>query len=90
MSDTLRYLSIFLLIVASAFFSSTEIAYAAVNPARLKSKRQEKDTLALSLACRIVDNYDNILSTILVGNNLVNIHLHVFILLCNFCITECC
>ena len=67
-----RIIAIFLLIIASAFFSSTEIAYASVNTARLKSKRQEKDSLALSLAIRIADDYDNTLSAILVGNNLAN------------------
>jgi len=72
MGDSLRYLSIVLLVLASAFFSSTEIAYASANSARLKSRRQEKDSLALSLASLIVDDYDNTLSAILVGNNLAN------------------
>ena len=72
MNESFRLLAIFLLILASAFFSSTEIAYASVNTARLKSKRQEKDSLALSLAIRIADDYDNALSAILVGNNLAN------------------
>lgn len=72
MSNPMSYLSIVLLVIVSAFFSSTEIAYASVNSARLKSKRQEKDSLALSLAIHIVDNYDKTLSAILVGNNLAN------------------
>lgn len=72
MNETFRVIAIFLLILASAFFSGTEIAYASVNSARLKSKRQEKDSLALSLASKIVDDYDNTLSAILVGNNLAN------------------
>ena len=73
MNDTFRYLAIVFLIMGSAFFSSTEIAFASVNSARLKSKRQQKDNLALALAEKIVDNYENTLSAILVGNNLVNI-----------------
>jgi len=72
MSNTFSYLAIFLLILASAFFSSTEIAFASVNTARLKSKKQEKESLSLSLACKIADNYDSTLSAILVGNNLAN------------------
>ena len=72
MTNTFRIVAIFLLILASAFFSSTEIAYASVNSARLKSRRNGKDSLALSLASRIVDDYDNILSAILIGNNLAN------------------
>ncbi|MBR4123584.1 MAG: HlyC/CorC family transporter [Clostridia bacterium] len=73
MNDTFRYLAIVFLIMGSAFFSSTEIAFASVNSVRLKSKRQQKDSLALALAEKIVDNYENTLSAILVGNNLVNI-----------------
>lgn len=72
MSDTFRYIAIVLLVLASAFFSGTEIAYASVNSARLKAKRQQKESLALSVACRIVDNYDKTLSAILIGNNLAN------------------
>lgn len=72
MSDSFRYVAILLLVFVSAFFSATEIAYASVNSARLKSKRQQKDSLALSLAIKIVDDYENTLGAILVGNNLAN------------------
>ena len=73
MNDVLSYVFIVVLVMLSAFFSSTEIAFASVNSVRLKSKRDEKETLSLSLACRISDRYNQTLSTILVGNNLVNI-----------------
>ena len=56
MNESLRYLAIVLLILLSAFFSATEIAFASVNSARLKAMRQKKDTLALSLAAKIVDD----------------------------------
>ena len=72
MSNTFSYVAILLLVLISAFFSGTEIAYASVNPARLKSKRQEKDSLSLSIASKIVDNYNSTLSAILIGNNLAN------------------
>lgn len=72
MNESFRIVAIFLLILASAFFSSTEIAYASVNTARLKSRRQEKDSLSLALAEKIADNYDSTLSAILIGNNLAN------------------
>lgn len=72
MSNTFEVLAIILLVLASAFFSSTEIAYASINIARLKSRRQEKDSLALNLACKIADDYENTLSAILIGNNLAN------------------
>ena len=73
MNESLRYLAIVLLILLSAFFSATEIAFASVNSARLKAMRQKKDTLALSLAAEIVDDYENMLGAVLIGNNLVNI-----------------
>lgn len=73
MNESLRYLSIVLLILVSAFFSGTEIAFASVNSTRLKSKRQKKDSLSLSIAAKIVDDYDNMLGAVLIGNNLANI-----------------
>ncbi len=72
MNDTLRYLAIIILVMVSAFFSATEIAYASVNTARLKAKRQQKDSIALMLAGKISDNYQSTLSAILIGNNLAN------------------
>ena len=72
MSNSLYFVAILFLVFVSAFFSATEIAYASVNSARLKSKKSEKDSLALNLACRIVDTYDSTLSAILIGNNLAN------------------
>ena len=73
MNESLRYLAIALLVLVSAFFSATEIAFASVNPARLKARRQKKDSLSLSLAIKIVDDYENMLGAVLVGNNLANI-----------------
>lgn len=72
MPDTLRYVAIVVLVLVSAFFSATEIAYASVNTARLKSNRQEKDSISLMLASKIADNYDSTLGVILIGNNLAN------------------
>lgn len=73
MNESLRYLTIALLVLVSAFFSATEIAFASVNPARLKARRQKKDNLSLSVAIKIVDDYENMLGAVLVGNNLANI-----------------
>ena len=73
MSNAISYIFIILLVLVSAFFSATEIAYASANPARLKSRRNEKDSLSLALACKVLDNYGgDTLSTILIGNNLAN------------------
>lgn len=72
-SDSIRYIIFLgLLIAASGFFSASETAYTSLNRMRLKELAEDGDkkaTLALSLA----DNYDTLLSTILVGNNIVNI-----------------
>lgn len=72
MADTFRYIAIALLILISAFFSATEIAFASVNPMRLKSRRQKNDTLAVRLAIKISESYENALGAVLVGNNLAN------------------
>ena len=57
----------------SAFFSSSEIAYASANNLRLKRAAEEKGTASAKLAYKIYNNYENALATILIGNNLVNI-----------------
>ncbi len=72
MNDALSYLAIALLLALSAFFSATEIAFASVNQVRLKSMQKQKKSLAVSLALKISENYDETLGAILVGNNLAN------------------
>ncbi|MBR1677179.1 MAG: HlyC/CorC family transporter [Clostridia bacterium] len=60
------------LIAMSAFFSATETAYTSLNKARLKllaDGGKKSARLALSLT----ENYDRLLFTILIGNNIVNI-----------------
>lgn len=72
-SDSIRYIIFLgLLIAASAFFSASETAYTSLNRMRLKELAENGDKKA-SLALTLADNYDTLLSTILVGNNLVNI-----------------
>jgi CBS domain containing-hemolysin-like protein len=60
-------------LICSAFFSSSEIAYASSNDVRLKRAAEEKGTTASKLAYKIYNNYESALATILIGNNLVNI-----------------
>ncbi|MGI6579706.1 MAG: hemolysin family protein [Saccharofermentanales bacterium] len=67
-----HYIGIGICILLSAFFSASEIAFSSVNMMRLKSKA-EKGNMPARLAVYIVENFDNTLSTILIGNNLVNI-----------------
>lgn len=70
--NNILYIAIFCLILVSAFFSAGEIAFSSVNGRRLRSKAEEKKTFALKMAVNIIDNYDNHLSAILIGNNLAN------------------
>ena len=67
-----NYIAIILLVLVSAFFSATEIAFASIPSQRIKSLRLKKDTLALSLTAKIVEDYENALGAILIGNNLAN------------------
>ena len=68
----MAYLLIFFLLLGSAFFSGTEIAYTSLS--KLKMKRDsENPTTLQKLVGFIYNHYDYALSTVLVGNNLVNI-----------------
>ena len=68
----MAYLLIFFLLLGSAFFSGTEIAYTSLS--KLKIKRDcENPTTVQKLVGFIYNHYDYALSTVLVGNNLVNI-----------------
>ncbi len=60
------------LVVLSAYFSATETAFSSLNRIRLKSLAEGGDKKA-ALALSLEENYDKLLSTILIGNNIVNI-----------------
>lgn len=62
------------LLACSAFFSSAETAYTSCNMLRIRSMAEEGNRKA-ALAVDIIDHFDKLLSTILVGNNVVNIAL---------------
>ena len=65
-------LVIIILIALSAFFSATETAYTSLNRIRIKNLAKEGNKKA-KLVERLSENYDRLLSTILIGNNIVNI-----------------
>ncbi len=71
-ASILPYVGIVVCILFSAFFSASEIAFSSVNLMRLKN-RAAAGNVAARLAVHIVEHFDNTLSTILIGNNLVNI-----------------
>ena len=62
------------LVLLSAFFSSAETAFSSANLVRLKSLVDEGKTKAKK-AIYVIDNFDKTLTTILIGNNVVNIAL---------------
>ena len=62
------------LLACSSFFSGSEMAYTTVNQIRLKNLADNKVRGARK-AIYITEHYDKTLSTILIGNNLVNIAL---------------
>ena len=65
-------LFIVLCIVLSAYFSATETAFNSVNRIRLKNQAEKGDGRA-ALVLGLLEEYDKLLTTILIGNNLVNI-----------------
>ena len=70
--DILPYIGIVICIAFSAFFSGSEIAYASANKVRLK-KAAEVGNKRAKTAYYISEHFDDALTTILIGNNLVNI-----------------
>ena len=61
-----------LLLMVGAFFSATEIAFSSANAIRLKNRKKGNGSLGHLIAMKILDNYDDYLSTVLIGNNIAN------------------
>ena len=62
------------LLALSAFFSASETSFTSVNMIRIRNMAEEGNRKAAA-AVRLAESYDRTLSTILIGNNLVNIAL---------------
>jgi CBS domain containing-hemolysin-like protein len=62
------------LLALSGFFSASETAFSTMNRTRIKTLAQEKNKKA-KLALKLSEDYGKLISTILVGNNIVNISL---------------
>lgn len=71
-SDSMSLIIIVLCIVMSAYFSATETAFSSLNRIRVKNMA-EKGNQKAALVLQLSDQYDRLLSTILIGNNIVNI-----------------
>ena len=61
-------------VILSGYFSATETAFSSVNKTRLKAMAEKGDRKA-ELALKLAEDYDKLISTILIGNNVVNIAL---------------
>jgi len=59
-------------LLMSAYFSATETAFSTLSKTKLKTLI-EKGNKRAALALKLSENYDRLISTILIGNNLVNI-----------------
>ncbi len=65
-------IAIVICVALSAFFSASETAFTSMNRVKLKTMMQNGNKRA-KLAYELGEDYDKLLSTILVGNNIVNI-----------------
>ena len=71
-SGVIQLISLFLLLLLSGFFSSAETALTTVNKVRIRTLCEEGNKRA-KVTQKILDKYSKVLSTILIGNNIVNI-----------------
>ena len=72
MSTTTCIIMMAVCLLLSAYFSATETAFSSANTTRLKTLA-EKGNGNAALALKLLEQYDRLLSTILIGNNIVNI-----------------
>ena len=71
-TGVIQLISLFILILLSSFFSSAETAFTTVNQVRLRTLAQDGSKRA-DRVISILEQYSKMLSTILIGNNIVNI-----------------
>lgn len=72
MDTTQTVIILVVLVMLSAFFSAAETAFTSANKIRLKYMNEEGSKGA-GCALKVIEKYDKCLTTILVGNNIVNI-----------------
>ena len=71
-SSITMIVAILLLVAFSAFFSATETAFTSLNRVRMKARSEGGDKRA-GRTLALAEDYDRLLTTILIGNNVVNI-----------------
>lgn len=71
-SNVSSIIAIVILVLFSAYFSATETAFTSLNRIKLKNMAQDGNERAKKVL-EMSENYDRLLSTILIGNNIVNI-----------------
>ena len=60
-----------ILVAGSAYFSATETAFTSLNRIRLRTKA-DNGSVRAAKTLELAEEYDKLLSTILIGNNIVN------------------
>lgn len=71
-TGVIQLIILFLLVLFSAFFSASETALISVGRVKIRAMEEEKRKHSKVLA-EVVDNYDRMITTILIGNNIVNL-----------------
>jgi CBS domain containing-hemolysin-like protein len=71
-TQTILIIVLILCFIFSGYFSATETAFTTLNKVRVKTKADDGNKRA-KLVLKLADNYDRLLTTILIGNNIVNI-----------------
>lgn len=73
--NTSYLIAIIVLVMMSAYFSATETSFSSLNRMKLRTLIENKDKHAkkAEATLKLVEEYDKLISTILIGNNIVNI-----------------
>lgn len=70
--EGIQFIALFILIFLSGFFSSAETAFSTVNRVRMRTLEEEGNKRAARVN-KILESYSKMLSTVLIGNNIVNL-----------------
>ena len=68
----IQIVSLGVMLILSAYFSAAETAFTSFNAVRMKNASSQGNKRA-SLVMKLAEDYDRLLTTLLIGNNIVNI-----------------